>query len=212
MGSEQDRAPEGHEMERDDLSRRSLLQAIAAAIGAAALPAGWAEITTAARAAGQVAGEPKWSLLSAAEAADVDAVSAQIVPTDDTPGAREAGVVYFIDTALATFLAQIAGDYRAQLAEFQAAFREHHPGAASFASLTSEQQVEYLKGVDRTPFFETTRLLTVLGMFALPGYGGNRDAVGWKLIGFEDRHVFQPPFGHYDRDYPGFVIERPQTP
>jgi hypothetical protein len=49
-------------------------------------------------------------------------------------------------------------------------------------------------------------------MFALPGYGGNRDAAGWKLIGFEDRHVFQPPFGHYDRDYPGFVIERPQTP
>lgn len=199
-------------MERDYLTRRSLLQAIAATIGAAALPVGLAEIATAARAAAQVASEPKWSFLSATEAADIDAVTAQIIPTDDTPGAREAGVVYFIDAALATFFAQVASDYRAQLAEFQSAFRQQYPGVASFAALTSEQQVEYLRGVDRTPFFETTRLLTLLGMFALPGYGGNRDAVGWKLIGFEDRHVFQPPFGHYDRDYPGFVIEGPQTP
>ena len=41
----------------------------------------------------------------------------------------------------------------------------------------------------------------------MPAYGGNRDGVGWKLIGFEDRHVFQPPFGYYDRDYPGFVVD-----
>jgi hypothetical protein len=44
-------------------------------------------------------------------------------------------------------------------------------------------------------------------MFSLPAYGGNRDAAGWKLIGFEDQHVFHPPFGYYDRDYPGFVAD-----
>jgi len=80
--------------------------------------------------------------------------------------------------------------------------------AGSFASLPSERQVEYLKEVDQTPFFTTTRLLTLLGMFSLPTYGGNRDGVGWKLLGFEDAHVFRPPFGYYDRDYPGFVIDR----
>ena len=176
---------------------------------------GWAEIAQAAQeahAAAQLSGEAKMSFLSAAEAADVEAVAAQIIPTDDTPGAREAGVVYFIDRALATFLSQLASDYRAQLAEFQAAFREQHPGAASFASLPSEEQVEYLKTVDRTPFFDTTRLLTLLGMFSMPAYGGNRNGVGWKLIGFEDRHVFQPPFGYYDRDYPGFVDDRARRP
>ena len=56
-------------------------------------------------------------------------------------------------------------------------------------------------------FFDTTRLLTLLAMFSRPAYGGNRDGVGWKLIGFEDRHFFRPPFGYYDRGYPGFVIE-----
>ena len=197
-------------MERDDLSRRSLLQAIAATLGAAALPLGWAEIAQAAHeahAAAQLAGDAKISLLSAAEAADIDAITAQIIPTDEEPGAREAGAVYFIDRALATFLAQLATDYRAQLAEFQAACREYHPGTASFASLTSEQQIDYLRTVDRTPFFDTTRLLTLLAMFSRPAYGGNRDGVGWKLIGFEDRHFFRPPFGYYDRGYPGFVIE-----
>jgi gluconate 2-dehydrogenase gamma chain len=187
-----------------------LLQAIAGVVATAATPLGWAEVGHAmdkALAAVQVGGDAKLSLLSAAEAADVEAVAAQMIPTDDSPGAREAGVIYFIDRALGTFLSQLASDYRAELATFQAAYRERHPAVRSFASLTSEQQVEYLKEIDQTPFFNTTRLLTLLGMFSLPEYGGNRDGVGWKLIGFEDRHVFRPPFGYYDRDYPGFVID-----
>jgi gluconate 2-dehydrogenase gamma chain len=198
-------------MNNATLSRRSLLQAIAATMATVASPFGWAEIVQAvdhAHAAGQISGEQKISFLSPAEAADIEAVAAQIIPTDDSPGAREAGVVYFIDRALATFFSQMAGDYRAQLAAFQTAFRAQHPAARSFASFPSEQQVEYLKGVDQTPFFTTTRLLTLLGMFSLPEYGGNRNGVGWKLIGFEDAHFFRPPFGYYDRDYPGFVIDR----
>lgn len=194
-------------MKTDDVSRRSLLQAIAATI--AALPVGWTEMAGARREslAAQLTGTARMSVLSAAEAADIEAVAAQIIPTDDTPGAREAGVVNFIDRALATFLSQLASDYRAQLAGFQLAFREHHPGIASFASLASAQQVEYLATIADTPFFDTTRLLTLLGMFSLPAFGGNRGEVGWNLIGFEDRHFFQPPFGYYDRGYPGFVID-----
>jgi hypothetical protein len=191
----------------DDLSRRLLLRAIAATLGAASLPAGWMEI------AALAADDAKLSFFSASEAADVEAVAAQIIPTDDTPGAREAGVIHFIDRALATFLSQLASDYRTQLAEFQVGFRKQHPAAAttSFAALTSDQQIEYLKTVDRTPFFESTRLLTLLGMFTMPRYGGNRDGIGWKLLGFEVQHAFQPPFGFYDRDYPGFAAETERT-
>ncbi|HET9268539.1 MAG TPA: gluconate 2-dehydrogenase subunit 3 family protein, partial [Vicinamibacterales bacterium] len=160
----------------------------------------------------QPSGGPKLSWLSAADAADLDAIAAQIIPTDDTPGAREAGVVYFIDRALAGFLSQLARDYRAQLAEFQALCRKQHAGVASFARLSSDQQIAFLKTVDRTPFFDTTRLLTLLGMFSVPEYGGNRGGTGWALIGFEDRHFFQPPFGYYDRDYPGFAAEGTKMP
>ena len=197
-------------METVNFSRRSLVQAIAGIVATAITPVSWTDVAhaiDAASAAGQAGAGAKLSFLTAAEAADIDAVTAQIVPTDDSPGAREAAVVSFIDRALASFYSQLAGDYRAQLASFQTTFRERHPAVGSFAALTPEQQIEHLKGIDQTPFFATTRLLTLLGMFTLPEYGGNRDNVGWKLIGFEDRHVFRPPFGYYDRDYPGFVID-----
>jgi gluconate 2-dehydrogenase gamma chain len=197
-------------MDRDDVSRRLLLRAIAATLGAAALPIGWAEIADAA-AATHADGQAKFTFFTTADAADVEAVAAQIIPTDDTPGAREAGVIHFIDRALATTLSQLASDYRTQLADFQAAFRAQRTGAASFAALASDRQIDYLKTVDRTPFFEQTRLLTILGMFTMSTYGGNRDGIGWKLLGFEDQHAFQAPFGYYDRDYPGFVMEPEKT-
>ena len=44
----------------------------------------------------------------------------------------------------------------------------------------------------------------LLGLLALPKYGGNKDNAGWALIGVEDNHYWEPPFGYYDRDYPGF--------
>src|SRR5262245_40895788 len=153
-------------MENETLSRRSLLQAIAGLIATAATPIGWEEVAHAFDEiqSTQPANGSKTSFLSASEAADVEAVAAQIIPTDDTPGAREAGVIHFIDRALATFYSQLGSDYRAQLAAFQAACHGRHPGL-SFALLTNDQQIDFLKSVDETPFFNTTRLLTLLGMF-----------------------------------------------
>jgi Gluconate 2-dehydrogenase subunit 3 len=121
-------------METVNLSRRSLLQTIAGIVATAITPLSWTDVAhamDAASAAGQAGAGAKLSFLTAAEAADIDAVTAQIVPTDDSPGAREAGVVYFIDRALATFYSQLAGDYRAQLVSFQATFRERHPSVRS---------------------------------------------------------------------------------
>ena len=40
----------------------------------------------------------RFEVFTAAEAADIRAIAARIVPTTDTPGATEAGVVYFIDS------------------------------------------------------------------------------------------------------------------
>ena len=191
-------------MESTDLSRRSLLRALAATLAATSVPLRWTELTHAIDQAHDAAArkdDTKISFLSRSEAADVEAVAAQIIPSDDTPGTREAGVVYFVDRALATFYSQLA-------AAFQSAYRAHYSAAVSFGSLSSEQQIAFLtSGGDQMPFFGTTRLLTLLGMFALPSYGGNRNGIGWKLIGFEDTHAFYPPFGYYDRDYPGFVID-----
>jgi hypothetical protein len=150
---------------------------------------------------------PPLTFLSAREAADVDAIAAQIIPTDATPGAREAGVLFFIDGGLASFFAHHAVAFRAGLGQFQSACRQHYPQVDGFAALAPEQQIEFLRTVEATDFFQSMRLLTVLGMFTAPAHGGNRDNVGWKLLGFEDEHVFSPPFGYYDRDYPGFATD-----
>ena len=46
--------------------------------------------------------------------------------------------------------------------------------------------------------------MTVFGFFAMEKYGGNRDQVGWDLIGFEGDHgPWQYPFGYYDAQVRG---------
>ena len=197
-------------MDREEFSRRSILQAMAATLGAAAVPLSWTEVAQAAHEAHAAAQSPATStltLFSDGDAAEVDAITAQIVPSDETLGAREAGVVYFIDRALGTFFQHLSADFSAGLTDFQAACRAKNPDASSFAALSSDRQIAFLKTVENTPFFDRIRMLTLCGMFTMPSYGGNRDGVGWKLIGFEDQHAFQPPFGYYDRDYPGFVAD-----
>ena len=189
-------------MDDTKLSRRDALRSLSAAMSAA-LATSWPEIARASHAAHAAAQAPathSYTLLGAADAADVEALTSQIVPSDDTPGAREAGVTYFIDRALGSFLAHWRPSFMSGLAQFQAAAHAAHPGAASFATLTSDQQVAFLHTVDTTGFFDQARLLTLCGMFSNPSYGGNRDGLGWKLIGFEDQHIFEPPFGWYDRN------------
>ena len=34
--------------------------------------------------------------------------------------------------------------------------------------------------------------------FCDPALGGNKDQVGWKILGFPDTFYYKPPFGYYD--------------
>jgi len=95
----------------DGYSRRTFLRVAGGALGGAWLTLDLTKVAQAAHdahVAQQSPGTPTTSFLSKAELADVDAISAQIIPTDDTPGAREAGVALFIDRALATFFGTFA--------------------------------------------------------------------------------------------------------
>jgi len=190
-----------------DASRRSFITASGQVLGAGWLALHWPEIAAAAEHAHGAAQAPASRaivVLAAEDARDVDAIAAQVIPTDDTPGAREAGAVYFIDAALGGFFNAHRDEFKAGLGEFTAAVAKEQPGKR-FADLDPERQISFLKSVEKTPFFQTVRFLTILGLLASPAYGGNRDGLGWKLIGFEDTHVFSPPFGFYDRDHPGFA-------
>ena len=88
--------------------------------------------------------------------------------------------------------------YRSGMAEVQGKRKELFPNSPTIASLTSQQQMTLLQAIEGSGFFELLRTHTVLGFLGNPSYGGNREEIGWKQIGFEDRMAYQPPFGYYD--------------
>jgi gluconate 2-dehydrogenase gamma chain len=199
-------------MDNQEISRRDFLIQAGAGISAAWLASHWPEIAAAQQHAHHVvtSNEPvKLEFFTPEQAAEVEAIAAQIIPTDDTPGAREAGVVYFIDRALMTFDRDNRKQYTRGLKQLRQTARRLFPPAKRFSPLAADQQITVLKEIEKTAFFELVRTHTIMGFFANPEYGGNRDFVGWKLIGFESVFVFVPPFGHYDREYAEELESKP---
>jgi Gluconate 2-dehydrogenase subunit 3 len=205
-----------------ELNRRNFLLRTGTGLSAAWVAANWPAVLSAAthaHDAAKAATPPKFEFFTPEEAVEVEAITARIIPTDETPGAREAGVVYFIDRALTTFAADDQKTYRAGLPELQARVKEMFPSALKFSGLIAEQQDTVLQSFDENApitrrafrarsaaqnLFESVRVRTIQGFLIDPEFGGNHDGVGWKLIGREREHVFQAPFGHYDKDYPGW--------
>ena len=194
-------------MDKGEVSRRQFLIQTCAGISSVWLAANWPGILAAQEHARHAAnsGLPvEFKFFSRAQAAEVEAIAAQIIPTDETPGAREARVIYFIDRALKTFDREKQKLYVEGLELLQSKLKELFPGATKFSAAGVEQQISVLKAIEKSAFFGTVRAHTVMGFLADPQRGGNQGQVGWKLIGFDDQHVFEPPFGSYDRDYPGW--------
>jgi len=213
----------------NDLSRRNFLTRAGGAVSGVWLSAHWPAIVAAAEHAHQAAksaSPTKFQFFSPDQAVEIDAITARIIPSDETPGAREAGVVYFIDRALATFAVDDQKTYRDGLPALQARVRELFPAVQKFSAATPDQQDQILHSFDEhagsgrrmyranasaSPFFETVRVHTIVGFLIDPesGRNGNRDGVGWKLIGRDREHMFQPPFGYYDKDYAGWQPNPP---
>jgi gluconate 2-dehydrogenase gamma chain len=124
----------------------------------------------------------------------LDAIVGRIVPgNQDDPGAREAGVVTYIDRALSGAYADYQLHYREGLRALDVYVDENH-GEKFFELSDSDQDAIITKleqgaisNIDATggrEFFLMVWAHTIEGLFCDPAYGGNKDAVGWKLIGF----------------------------
>jgi len=206
--------------------RRAFLSLSAAGFSAAWLTAQWPSMVSAATYGHAAVASPepaKFEFFTPQEAAEVEAMASRIIPSDETPGAKEAGVVYFIDRALVTFAVDSQKDYREGIADVQSLVAEKFPGVKKFSAATPEQQDTILEalsnskqkmtasrrnrpGSNSQPFFERLRYHTIAGFLIDPESDrrGNRDGVGWKVIGRDPGHMFQPPFGDLDKNYPGW--------
>jgi len=185
------------------VSRRQFLQSASSLSGVAYLrltgPA-LAAIAQAACAAKQESAS--FRVLGNIEATDFEAIAARIIPTTDTPGATEAGVIHFFDNAFADEMSDQLDAARAGLAAFNASIKDSDSMADRFSDLDPDAQDTFLHTQDSSDFFGLVREMTIFGFFSMSEYGGNQDHIGWDLIGFEGHHGgWTYPFGDYDAEY-----------
>jgi gluconate 2-dehydrogenase gamma chain len=190
-------------MDADNTRRRFLLSS-ALGLSSAWLALRWPAIVAAqqhAQRSGKSGQSASFEFFAPQDALEIEAVAAQIIPSDDAPGAREARVIYFIDRALMTFDVDKQLAYTQGLEDLEQKTLELFPVADGFSSLSSARQIQLLTGIEHSRFFELVRLHTIMGYLSHPDYGGNHNQAGWKLIGFEDKMTYAPPFGYYDTEY-----------
>ncbi len=146
----------------------------------------------------------QFEVLTAEQAEDLEAIAAQIIPSDDdVPGAREAKAIVFIDRSLASFASGQLDQILEGLAELNGRVVARGGEATRFAQLRADDQVTLLIEIEDTPFFWRVRSSTLVGTFAHPNWGGNHEGTGYEILGFDPRFIWQPPFGEYDAEVRG---------
>ena len=140
-----------------------------------------------------------WRFLTVEEARTLEAVCEQIIPGDRDAGAKDAGVVNFIDRQLTLFHKPFQNSYRKGLAGVDESSRAMFQ--AAFIELDREQQLKVLEAMDKNKapgetwkqapaksFFDLVVVHTMQAFYGNPRHGGNRDAVSWRMLG-----VPEPP-------------------
>jgi hypothetical protein len=98
--------------------------------------------------------------------------------------------------------------YRDGLAALEASSQQRH--TARFVDVPAAQQRELLRQA-APQFVELLNRHVIQGTLSVPEYGGNRDQLGWRLVGFDGD---SQPLGYeiYDESVPGSYRERTDKP
>jgi gluconate 2-dehydrogenase gamma chain len=200
-------------MSKPDEGRRAFLIGAAVGAGAAAglVPDAIAQThpphpaadSTATTAQAHAHGPGYGAFFNDDDTATVAAFTERLMPgAPGKPGAKDAGVLNYIDLALSGAYADQQDFYRRGLAALDGYCRKTYN--APFAKLDAAKQDEVLGALEQgkasgftwptqQAFFNALRTHTMEGMFADPIYGGNKDFAGWRLIGFPGAQpVFSP--------------------
>jgi Gluconate 2-dehydrogenase subunit 3 len=200
-------------MSKPDEGRRAFLIGAAVGAGAAAglVPDAIAQThpphpaadSTATTAQAHAHGPGYGAFFNDDDTATVAAFTERLMPgAPGKPGAKDAGVLNYIDLALSGAYADQQDFYRRGLAALDGYCRKTYN--VPFAKLDAAKQDEVLGALEQgkasgftwptqQAFFNTLRTHTMEGMFADPIYGGNKDFAGWRLIGFPGAQpVFSP--------------------
>ncbi|MFZ1976520.1 MAG: gluconate 2-dehydrogenase subunit 3 family protein [Bacteroidota bacterium] len=129
-----------------------------------------------------------------------ETIADQIIPADNWPGGRDAGVANFIDIQLTGPYRRFQQDYRKGFAglEMSCANKFHR----SFKDLSQETQMIVLQDMesDRLDgevwktgfaeyFFELLRSHCLQGYYGSPRHGGNKNYISYKMIGLDEPQI-----------------------
>ena len=135
----------------------------------------------------------RWRFLTESESVLLDALVEQIIPTDEWPGGRDAGITNFIDKQLVGPYTRFQETYRKGLLAIketcQTKFQKR------FEDLPWDDQTQFLKtmesgkmegknwekGFDKL-FFGLLRNHSMQGFYGSPRHGGNKNNVSYKML------------------------------
>jgi gluconate 2-dehydrogenase gamma chain len=138
--------------------------------------------------------------LTTAQRATLAAACERVLPRDDDPGALDANVPVFVERQLQTpELKNVRVGFVQGLDILERRSRGRYQ--VGFAEAPPEKQDELLRQfknmkseTGEAQFYELLLVFTLEGFLGDPSYGGNKDYVGWKLVGFGT----SAPGGGYD--------------
>jgi gluconate 2-dehydrogenase gamma chain len=178
------------------LSRKDFLKIAALGAGALSLTTGGLSLfegCTASRRPGTI-------FFSEDEIKLTEAIAEQIVPADDWPGGRDAGVANFLDMQLIGSYRRFQQDYQKGLAglEKSCADKFHK----KFEDLAWETQTAILQDMETGRldgdiwkngfseyFFELLRAHCLQGYYGSPRHGGNKNYTSYKMIGLDEPQI-----------------------
>jgi len=127
------------------------------------------------------------------EAPCVIAICEQIIPKDDSPGATDAGVIYYIDRQLAGIFHYNQETYRNGVRNLQTFCTQKY--GKRFEQLDSDSQTNLLRlmetnhmkesewsGGHSSDFFNLVRTHTMQGFYGSPIHGGNKDYLSFRML------------------------------
>ncbi len=199
------RADEVEGRAAQSLSRRNLLKGVGLT-GAALMTAGSGSLS--AQSAGAMVSPARipvreaFETLTALESANLDAFASRIIPSDENgPGAHEARAVHYIDRALAGAMTSSREQYGVGLASLEDYSMQSK--GTSFHLLPESEQDAIIEAMTQNAiagyatlnsgFFNMVRTHTIDGTFSDPYYGGNRDFIGWDLLGYPGVRAISSP-------------------
>jgi len=124
------------------------------------------------------------------EARIVEALCDQVIPADDSPGAKQAGVLYYIDRQLAGPLQRFQPAYHEGLSRLRDAC--HDRTGRDFPDLPFPEQTKFLEDMETgheerlISFWRMVIDHTMQGFYGSPAHGGNKNEVSWDMLGIRD--------------------------